>query len=46
MPGEPAPFYINSEGSIPNGGLVLSGNTLYVTALHGGPCSYGTMFSL
>lgn len=35
-----------NDGSIPLGGLVLSGNTLYGTASAGGPSGYGTIFSI
>jgi uncharacterized repeat protein (TIGR03803 family) len=37
---------INSEGANPQGGLILSGTTLYGTAGNGGSASYGTVFSL
>jgi len=33
-------------GSGPNGGLVLSGNTLYGTTKHGGISGYGTVFAI
>ena len=33
-------------GSGPNGGLVLSGNTLYGTTQHGGISGYGTVFAI
>ena len=36
----------NNDGSVPNGGLVLSGNTLYGTAQRGGTNAYGTLFSV
>lgn len=36
----------NADGSSPNGGLVLSGDTLYGTTLHGGGGGNGTVFSL
>ena len=36
----------NSEGALPTGGLVLSGNTLYGTANDGGSSGRGTVFSL
>ncbi len=35
----------NSDGAYPFGGLLLSGNTLYGTALEGGDFGYGTVFS-
>jgi uncharacterized repeat protein (TIGR03803 family) len=40
-------FYnVNSDGANPEGGLILSGNTLYGTAYDGGTNGYGTVFSL
>src|SRR5258707_7168119 len=36
----------NSDGSDPNGGLVMSSRTLYGTALFGGPHGSGTVFSM
>src|SRR2546427_12315566 len=36
----------NSDGVYPYAGLLLSGNTLYGTAAHGGSSSNGTVFSL
>jgi len=36
----------NSDGIYPNGGLILSGNTLYGTAWGGGTNGTGTVFSL
>ncbi len=36
----------NSDGSQPVAGLILSGNTLYGTALHGGSSGDGTVFKL
>jgi uncharacterized repeat protein (TIGR03803 family) len=38
--------YTNSDGAYPNGGLALSGNTLYGTAEEGGSSGYGTVFAL
>jgi len=38
--------YDNSDGSRPHAGLILSGNTLYGTAGHGGNSGNGTVFSL
>ena len=40
------PSYSNSDGAHPYGGLVLSGNTLYGTALDGGTSGKGVVFSL
>jgi uncharacterized repeat protein (TIGR03803 family) len=40
------PSGTNSDGSNPNGGLVLSGNTLYGTAVFGGTAGYGTVFAV
>jgi uncharacterized repeat protein (TIGR03803 family) len=36
----------NNDGASPNGGLVLSGNTLYGTAVYGGAWGSGTLFGL
>jgi len=36
----------NSDGAVPSGGLILSGNTLYGTAGGGGSSGNGTVFSL
>jgi len=36
----------NSDGAAPNGGLILSGNTLYGTALQGGSLGAGTVFAI
>lgn len=36
----------NSDGVYPAGGLILSGNTLYGTAAHGGSAGYGTVFAV
>ena len=38
--------YINGDGAIPNGGLVLLGNTLYGTTMYGGPNGTGTIFKI
>ena len=38
--------YTNSDGAIPHGGLVLSGNTLYGTAYEGGSSGNGTVFAI
>ncbi len=35
-----------SDGAYPNGGLILSNNTLYGTAAHGGSWGAGTVFAL
>jgi uncharacterized repeat protein (TIGR03803 family) len=37
---------INSDGAYPNGGLIISGNTLYGTATQGGTSGYGTVFAI
>jgi uncharacterized repeat protein (TIGR03803 family) len=39
-------FMGGSDGASPFAGLILSGNTLYGTALEGGSSGYGTVFSL
>ena len=39
-------LYTNSDGYNPNGGLVLSGNTLYGTAYNGGTNGKGTVFAI
>ncbi len=36
----------NSDGASPNGGLILSGNTLYGTAYYGGTNGNGTVFKV
>src|SRR5262249_5246815 len=36
----------NSDGAGPMTGLILSGNTLYGTTLHGGAAGSGTIFSI
>jgi uncharacterized repeat protein (TIGR03803 family) len=36
----------NNEGSGPNGSLILSGNTLYGTAIEGGSAGNGTVFKV
>ena len=38
--------YTNSDGANPQGRLVLSGNMLYGTAVHGGVNGYGTIFAV
>ena len=40
------PSYTNRDGSNPNAGLVLSGNTLYGTAPSGGRFGSGTLFAV
>jgi uncharacterized repeat protein (TIGR03803 family) len=39
-------FYTNSDGAFPNAGVILSGNTLYGTALDGGLSGSGTLFAV
>jgi uncharacterized repeat protein (TIGR03803 family) len=39
------PFYTNSDGGYPNA-VIISGNTLYGTALRGGSSSWGTVFKV
>ena len=41
-----SPPYVNSDGASPQGGLILSGNTLYGTAGGGGSSGYGTVFAV
>jgi uncharacterized repeat protein (TIGR03803 family) len=36
----------NSDGAAPNGGFILSGNTLYGTAQAGGSSGWGTVFAV
>jgi len=43
--GDPYLFSTNSDGAVPSG-LILSGNTLYGTAVVGGSSGNGTVFSL
>ena len=43
---EAAPGYLNTYGAIPDGGVILSGNTLYGTAFYGGSSGYGTVYAL
>ncbi|MGA2660906.1 MAG: choice-of-anchor tandem repeat GloVer-containing protein [Verrucomicrobiota bacterium] len=38
--------YGNTDGTVPNGGLVLAGNTLYGTASQGGNFDNGTIFAV
>ena len=40
------PNNYNSDGYLPYAALILSGNTLYGTALEGGTSNFGTVFSL
>jgi uncharacterized repeat protein (TIGR03803 family) len=42
----PAPRHTNSDGAEPYAGLILSGNTLYGTAIVGGLAANGTVFAL
>jgi uncharacterized repeat protein (TIGR03803 family) len=37
---------INSDGAVPNGGLILSGDALYGTAARGGTNGFGTVFAV
>jgi len=36
----------NSDGGLPEAGLILSGSTLYGTTVHGGSSGYGTLLAL
>lgn len=36
----------NSDGANPHGAPIVSGNTLYGSALNGGPLAYGTIFAM
>jgi len=40
------PNQTNSDGANPSGGLILSGSTLYGTAIYGGSSGWGTVFAL
>src|SRR5207248_3153942 len=40
------PDYTNSDGAYPDAGLIVSGNTLYGTAVSGGSGNYGTVFAV
>jgi uncharacterized repeat protein (TIGR03803 family) len=40
------PYSTNSDGALPQGGLILSGNILYGTTPSGGPHASGTVFSI
>jgi uncharacterized repeat protein (TIGR03803 family) len=40
------PDFANSDGNYPYDGLILSGNTLYGTALNGGAAGNGTVFAI
>jgi uncharacterized repeat protein (TIGR03803 family) len=42
----PYPDYTNSDGAIPQGGVILSGNTLYGTTWSGGISGLGTVFAV
>jgi uncharacterized repeat protein (TIGR03803 family) len=39
-------YYTNSDGALPFGGLLLSGDTLYGTTLYGGNSGNGTVFKI
>jgi len=39
-------LYTNSDGVAPQGGLILSGNTLYGTAQYGGSSGFGTVYAV
>lgn len=39
-------YYTNRDGKSPRAGLVLSGNTLYGTAIYGGSSGKGTVFAV
>src|SRR3989442_571651 len=41
-----SPLVTNSDGAYPRDGLILSGNTLYGTAVNGGSSASGTVFAL
>jgi len=41
-----SPFFTNSDGGNPQAGLVLSGATLYGTAMSGGNRAHGTVFGI
>jgi uncharacterized repeat protein (TIGR03803 family) len=43
---EPPSANTNSDGTLPQSGLVLSGNVLYGTAKEGGSFGYGTVFAV
>src|SRR6266851_6454470 len=40
------PDATNGDGANPSGSLILSGNTLYGTAVYGGSSGWGTVFSV
>jgi uncharacterized repeat protein (TIGR03803 family) len=42
----PRPNITNSDGALPEGTLVISGNTLYGTAIYGGSSGSGTLFGV
>src|ERR1035437_4022567 len=42
----PGPLYTNSGGALPQAGLILSGTTLYGTAVNGGSSGNGTVFAV
>ncbi len=41
-----APYYTNGDGVLPTAGPILSGNTLYGTAVYGGASDHGTVFTV
>jgi uncharacterized repeat protein (TIGR03803 family) len=41
-----SPPYVNNDGRIPEGALIISGNTLYGTAEYGGTNGNGTVFAI
>src|SRR5579862_7075025 len=41
-----APYYTNSDGAYPYGGVILASNTLYGTALSLGSSGNGTVFKV
>jgi uncharacterized repeat protein (TIGR03803 family) len=45
-PGAPPAGMTNSDGTDPEGTLILSGNTLYGTACNGGAYAFGTLFAI
>jgi uncharacterized repeat protein (TIGR03803 family) len=41
-----SPAWTNSDGALPHAGLILSGSTLYGTAVFGGSSGHGTVFKV
>jgi uncharacterized repeat protein (TIGR03803 family) len=39
-------YYTNNDGAVPYAGLILSGTTLYGTAIGGGSSGFGTVFAI